>query len=99
MLAPVTTNHRWSRARQAETVLGDVFFSNELVEDLHHPIGKEMIGRRTEILLADGTLAVDALRGAIDGFAAGEDESLQSFHQASFKQVSHAEHIDTHAQQ
>ena len=83
---------------QADAVLGDIFLRHEFVEHLHHAIGEEVVGGRTEIVLVHGPVAINFLRRAIDRLAAGEDDAREFITHGGLEQVHHAEHIYFHAE-
>src|SRR5579863_1590953 len=97
-LSPVSEDDRRADAGETYAVFRDVLLRHELIEEFHDAIGEEMVGGRAEIVFDDGPLAIARLRGAIDGFAAREDQTRQPPPHGRFEHIDHAEHVHIDAE-
>ena len=86
-LAAVAEDDGWARADDAGAGAGDVAASHVLVEEFHDGVRKCVSGGIAEIVFRDRAIAVRILRGAVNGFATGEDETGEFAMDCGFEHV------------
>jgi hypothetical protein len=92
-LSTVAENDRRPRANDVCAEARNVATAHMFVEKFHHGVSKGVSGWVAEIIFGDGTIAVWLLGRAVDGLAAGEDETREFALNGDFEHVRHAKNI------